>query len=272
MDSTKNHGVSFYAVLFCAVSLCMQGQAPTATVWGTITDTSGAAIADAAVQVNNSQTGSVQNTVSNTETRYRIPNLPIGSSAFDLRHTLRINGVYVLPFKGKKLVESWQLCGIPAWQTGVPISVTNGWDQMGDGTMTRPDFNPNCTDLVLGTAAHWFNPACFSAPPAGVPGNLLRTVVPGPDLVNTDFSLAKDTGIPKSSEAFNIQFRAEFFDIFNHTNFGYPTGGVFTQGAVIKSSADTPLSFQSNVSSSAGQITAILGTARRIQLGLKILF
>jgi outer membrane receptor protein involved in Fe transport len=194
------------------------------------------------------------------------------SSAFDLRHTLRINGVYKLPFKGNKLVDGWQLSGITAWQTGVPISVTNGWDQMGDGTTTRPDYNPSCTNLVLGTAAHWYNPDCFSAPPAGTPGNLSRTVVPGPHLANTDFSLIKDTRVPKISETFNVQFRAEIFNIFNHTNFGYPTAGLFTQGAVVKNGAGVPIGFQSNVSPTAGQITTILGTARQIQLGLKILF
>jgi hypothetical protein len=194
------------------------------------------------------------------------------SSAFDMRQALRINGVYSLPFKGNKLVSGWQLSGITAWQTGVPITVTNGWDQMGDTTVTRPDYNPSCTNMVLGTIAHWYNPACFSAPPAGTPGNLARTTIPGPRLVNTDLSLVKDTRIPKISEQFNVQFRAEVFNIFNHANLGYPTAGLFTQGAVIKDGSGNNVGFQSNVAATAGQITNTLTPSRQIQFGLKILF
>jgi hypothetical protein len=194
------------------------------------------------------------------------------SSAFDLRHALRINGVYALPFKGNQLVSGWQLAGITAWQTGVPITVTNGWDQMGDTTVTRPDYNPGCTNSVLGTIAHWYNPACFSAPPAGTPGNSARTSIEGPHLVNTDLSLIKDTRIPKISDVFMVQFRAEVFNLFNHPNLGYPTAGLFTQGAVIKDGSGNPVGFQSNVAASAGQITSTLTPSRQIQFGLKILF
>jgi outer membrane receptor protein involved in Fe transport len=194
------------------------------------------------------------------------------SSAFDLRHALRINGVYALPFKGNQLISGWQLAGITAWQTGVPITVTNGWDQMGDTTVTRPDYNPGCTNSVLGTIAHWYNPVCFSAPPAGTPGNSARTSIEGPHLVNTDLSLIKDTRIPKISDVFMVQFRAEVFNLFNHPNLGYPTAGLFTQGAVIKDGSGNPVGFQSNVAASAGQITSTLTPSRQIQFGLKILF
>ena len=52
------------------------------------------------------------------------------------------------------------------------------------------------------------------------PGSLARNAITGPDFVNTDFSIIKDT---KITERFNLQFRTEFFDIFNHPNFGNPT-------------------------------------------------
>jgi hypothetical protein len=80
--------------------------------------------------------------------------------------------------------------------------------------------------------------------------------------VNTDFSVIKDTRITKISEAFDVQFRAEFFNILNHTNFGLPTATVFSQtssgGAV--------------VAPTAGQITNTVGTSRQIQFAVKILF
>ncbi len=112
----------------------------------------------------------------------------------------------------------------------------------------RPDFNPNGVDLVLGSAAHWYDAACFSAPPAGAPASLSWIVVTGPHLVNTDLSLVKDTRIPTISEAFNVPFRVELLNIFNHTNFGYPTAGVFSLGASIEISVCILIDFQSNVS------------------------
>jgi hypothetical protein len=68
----------------------------------------------------------------------------------------------------------------------------------------------------------------------------------------------KETRIPKISEQFGVQFRAEFFNIFNHTNFASPVAGVFTgTGAV------NPI---------AGLITATTTTSRQLQFGLKFNF
>jgi hypothetical protein len=187
-----------------------------------------------------------------------------GRCSFDIAQALRVNGLYTLPFKGNAFVTGWQLSGIESVSTGPPISPTMGFDNMGDlgGATPRPNVVPGCTDLVLGAPTRWFNPACYSEPTPGTPGNSGRTNVPGPGLVNTDFSILKDTRIPKISEAFDIQFRAEFFNILNHANFSLPTATVFTQtstGGV-------------NVATTAGQITSTVGTSRQLQFGVKILF
>ncbi|MDP8989999.1 MAG: TonB-dependent receptor, partial [Acidobacteriota bacterium] len=194
------------------------------------------------------------------------------NSSFDVRHSLRINAVYAFPFHGNKLVEGWQLSGIQAAQTGVPVTVTTGFDQIGNGQSgyARPDVNPNCTNLVLGTTAHWYNPACFVVPVVGTPGNSARTSVPGPHFVSADLSLSKDTKIPKISETFGIQFRAEVFNVFNHANYGLPSSGAFTQSIVKDSSGNSVLT--GVVSPTAGKITSIIGTPRQIQFGLKIVF
>jgi hypothetical protein len=187
-----------------------------------------------------------------------------GDCSFDIRQALRVNGLYNLPFHGNLIVSGWQLSGIETVSTGPPISPTMGFDNMGDvsGATPRPNVVLGCTNLVLGTPTQWFNPACFSQPTPGTPGNAGRTNVPGPGLVNTDFSVIKDTRITKISEAFDVQFRAEFFNILNHTNFGLPTATVFSQtssgGAV--------------VAPTAGQITNTVGTSRQIQFAVKILF
>ena len=70
--------------------------------------------------------------------------------------------------------------------------------------------------------------------------------------------MLKDTKIAKISESFNVQFRAEFFNILNQTNFGLPNQNIFTQSGT--------------VSQTAGQITTMVGTPRQIQFGLKFLF
>jgi hypothetical protein len=187
-----------------------------------------------------------------------------GNCDFNIAQTLRVNGLYTLPFKGNAFVTGWQLSGIESVSTGPPLSPTMGFDNMGDvsGATPRPNVVPGCTDLILGLPTRWFNPARYSQPTPGTPGNAGRTNILGPGLVNTDFSILKDTRIPKISEAFDIQFRAELFNIFNHANFSLPTATVFTQtstgGAV--------------PATTAGQITSTVGTSRQIQFGVKILF
>jgi len=87
------------------------------------------------------------------------------------------------------------------------------------------------------------------------PGNLARNAIVGPDFLNTDFSVTKNT---KITEKLNLQFRSEFFDIFNHPNFGNPvltaTSGAFGQ---IQSTRFP---------------TGDFGSARQIQFALKLLF
>jgi hypothetical protein len=188
---------------------------------------------------------------------------------FDIRQALRANAVYYLPLRGNKLIEGWQASGILTATTGPWLTPTTGFDQIGmqNAGADRPNVLANCGNLVLGTASQWFNPACFSIPGpvsgpngtlVGFPGNASRTSIPGPHLTTLDFSVLKDTKIAKISESFNVQFRAEFFNILNHTNFGLPNQNIFTQSGT--------------VSQTAGQITTMVGTPRQIQFGLKFLF
>src|SRR5215469_13776718 len=79
---------------------------------------------------------------------------------------------------------------------------------------------------------HYINIACFTFPPSNLPsnttvprliGNAGRNTVEGPGLNEFDFSLYKNTPIPRISERFNTQFRWEVFNLFNHANFNPPT-------------------------------------------------
>jgi hypothetical protein len=112
---------------------------------------------------------------------------------------------------------------------------------------------------------HWFNKACFTLPAPGTVGNLGKNTITAPGYVSTDFSLSKDTRI---FERLSTQFRAEVFNIFNHTNFATPALNAFT---AVGGLTGSPTGLPGNAAN-AGQITQIVGTSRQIQLALKVLF
>jgi hypothetical protein len=91
-------------------------------------------------------------------------------------------------------------------------------------------------------------------------GNAGRNTVIGPGLANVDFSAFKNNYIPRISETFNVQFRAEFFNIFNHPNFQSPVkhNAIFNQDG--------------SPASGAGVINSTTTSSRQIQFGLKIIW
>ena len=100
----------------------------------------------------------------------------------------------------------------------------------------------------------WFNPNAFVLPAPGTYGNLGRGTLRGPGLVGMDVSLLKDT---KLTEKVAMQFRAECFNVLNHTNFNTPNLTVFSGAAI---------------NPTAGQITATATPSRQIQFGLKMIY
>lgn len=97
-------------------------------------------------------------------------------------------------------------------------------------------------------------------------GNGGRNAVYGPSLVNLDFSLVKNTPVRRISETFNVQFRAEFFNILNHANFAPP--GPFGTGFVFNS--DGTLTNPGAVATS--QLDSLVTTPREIQFALKVIW
>jgi hypothetical protein len=181
-----------------------------------------------------------------------------GNCSYDIRHNLTLNAVYRLPFKGNRVVEGWQLSGIQTFRTGVPFTVTTGFDTalLGNNFATpRPNRVAGCDIKANQSRIHWYNPDCFELQPIGTLGNSGRDIGTSPSYSTLDMNLAKDTRI---TEATALQFRAEFFNILNHTNFSYPTLGAFNS-----SGTRNP---------NAGTITSIAGTSRQIQFALKLLF
>ena len=182
-----------------------------------------------------------------------------GNCSFDIRQNLALSVVYRLPFKGHRLVEGWQLSGIEAFRTGVPFTVTTGFDTAllaNNFATPRPNRVAGCDIKTNQSRIHWYNPDCFELQPLGTLGNAGRNIGTSPTYTTVDLNLAKDT---KLREATTLQFRAEFFNILNHTNFGVPTLGAFNSSGTARNP-------------NAGTITTIVGTSRQIQFALKLLF
>lgn len=211
------------------------------------------------------------------------PDIDYGAAATDIRHLAAINGTYDLPFGqghilGSNLggitnraVSGWTVSSIIALQSGFPFSPQLGYNPTGSGDTrnpVRPDINPNFHgNLYPRTPQQYFNPSAFLAPAYGTVGNLGRDTLTGPGLANLDLSLLKTTQI---SERVRAQFRAEFFNVLNHTNFATPNPVVFTSGPTQGTPANQTAAIVA--SPTAGVITATATTSRQIQFGLKLLF
>lgn len=200
------------------------------------------------------------------------PKLDWSPSTSDARHIAVINSSYELPFgAGKKFLSNrhglaqkavggWTLSGVETVQSGLPFTPQLGFNPTNNGDSRnpiRPSWNPAFAGpVILGGPTQYFNPGAFILPPAGTYGNTGRDILYGPGLASTDLSLAKNTAI---TEKLRVQFRAEFFNLFNRANFGSPNAVVFA------SASSTP-------SPTAGVVTSTATTSRQVQFGLKLLW
>ena len=209
------------------------------------------------------------NNVSSANTNPYNYNQDIGPCSYDLRHNISANVVYLLPFKGNRLKEGWQITGVQAWHTGVPFSLGEG-DQADLGNNfdnPRPNVIAGCDVYANQNVHQWYNPACFAPSAYGTVGNMGRNALLGPGFVNTDVGVMKNT---KINERVSIQFRAELFNIFNHPNFNFPSTAVFNAGSAQSNYVGTPNTTAGQITSLVG--TAVTGAARQTQFSLKLLF
>jgi outer membrane receptor protein involved in Fe transport len=206
-------------------------------------------------------------------------NVDRGRSTFDRTHVLRINATYELPFAKNQIVKGWRFAGIWSQNTGAPTTLTNGFSRAGvggnSGGADRPNLAPGCAaDPIVGKVSEWYDPSCFTLPAVGTLGNLGRTTIVGPPFKNMAFSLLKDTRLPKISETFDVQFRAEVANLFNHPNYVLSGNGGTnaTQiwsgaGAVVNGVQGPPVP-----NPIAGVIQGQQGPGRSITFALKIIF
>ena len=191
-----------------------------------------------------------------------------GPSALNIASQSSIAASYALPFGGGRagrasgvrgaLAGGWQVNAIATLLSGFPLTPQIGSNRSGDGDTRNPDrpsLNPSFSGPVLSEMpTQWFNPNAFLLPPVGTYGNAGRGILTGPGLTDWDVSLFKTTAV---SERASLQFRAEFFNVLNHSNFGVPNAVVFSG---------------TSISGSAGLITTTATTSRQIQFGLKLVF
>ncbi len=194
----------------------------------------------------------------------RFRNTDRGSSGFDLRHRLTHAMNYVLPFgKGQKFdlgngflnqtLGGWQTNVILTMQTGLPFTPTLATPVANAGA-SRPDRVKSGT-LDEPTRARWFDTsfntpdAAWRTPATFTYGNAGRNILYGPGRINWDFSVFKTFMV---TEKFKLDFRSEFFNLFNTPQFGLPNSTIGTPAA--------------------GTITGLAGANRQVQFALRLAF
>ncbi|HUH63697.1 MAG TPA: carboxypeptidase-like regulatory domain-containing protein [Terracidiphilus sp.] len=208
------------------------------------------------------------------------PKLDYGLAATNIAHAAVINATWDLPFgQGRAalagsapvvrgIVEGWSLSGIASLQSGFPFSPQLGYNPTGNGDSrnpVRPQLNPDFKgSLYPRTASEWFNREAFLAPYPGTVGNASRDSLSGPGLDDVDLSVAKNA---KIHERLQAQFRAEYFNLLNHTNYTTPNAIVFSSGPTPASPAASAA-----FSPTTGAMTATATTSRQLQFAVKFLF
>lgn len=183
--------------------------------------------------------------------------------------------------------NGWELGAIAQARTGLPFTLQLGGDPLGQATGDAIDFPDRVSGSGCGSAVNPGNPDsyvklnCFTLPVsnpaiaslcvpfsgattpgtcANLLGNAGRNSVVGPGLVNIDFSIFKNNYVRRISENFNVQFRAEVFNLLNKANFASPTdnAALFDQSGVAVPGA--------------GRIDSTSTPAREVQFAVKVIW
>ena len=214
-----------------------------------------------------------------------------GLSSSNIRHRLVFNYFYTLPFGSgqrwwnsgiaSRIFRGWRLGGILRFRTGTPFNpqvsvrypdflfeptrpnLKAGQDlsNITEGVTAGCGFDPETGRFVvepgqmLGTRELYFDPCVFEVPPPGTMGNVGRNTLTGPSVFNMDLSISREFAVDSKRR---LQFRAEIFNLPNHTNFGRRSSLVFRGTG------------RRNLS--AGRITSTSTTSRQIQFALRLSF
>ena len=202
-----------------------------------------------------------------------------GPSTFDVTHAFSLSLVQGLPFDrvgflkplGHYVTQGWQILNLTSLTSGMPFTVYSGIQQTGVGAggtdrpdlVSMPDFSTSRANRADYFGRGSNNSSFFSIPislPGGTGpnsgrfGTLGRNTFRGPGYHNFDIAVIKNTplGNRRGAEWGNLEFRAEFFNIFNIVNFGLPSNTVKGSGF--------------------GVISRTAGSSRQIQFSLKLVY
>jgi hypothetical protein len=217
-------------------------------------------------------------------------NLRRGLSDFNVGQNLTVNYMWDVPsdtLKGPAAwtLRGWQIGGIALLRSGFPFTAVIGGDPLGQKSTNAGSMPNRLTGTGCGSAVNPGNPVnyiktgCFVLPSptpaiaslcvpfttvpgtcANLLGNEQRNSLIGPGVINYDFSLFKNNPVRRISDIFNLQFRAEFFNVLNRTNFSSPNAN-----NVIFNQDGSPVS-------GAGLISSTATSSRQIQFAVKAIW
>ena len=204
------------------------------------------------------------------------PSVDRGDSDFDIRHSFTAGVTYDLPSPGagplRAAFGGWSVDTFLLARSAPPVNILAGiYVADGIALYPRPDVVPGVPLELYGPqypGGKIFNKAAFVAPPPGIQGNFGRNVLRGFGATQVDFALQRQFHI---TERFGLFFRAEFFNIFNHPNFGSPNNDLTSP--LFGQSTQMLASFLGSGGANGGFSPLYqIGGPRSIQLALKLQF
>ncbi len=213
----------------------------------------------------------------NTPNSITNPNIDRGNSDFDIRHSFTAGVTYLLPsLESQKLVHTvlggWSLDAFVLARSAPPVDVVGGiFFAAGTALFPRPNVNPGVPLVLYGSqypGGKIFNKAAFTAPPVGQQGDFGRNVLRGFGPTQADVALQRQF---QFNERVGLRFRSEFFNIFNHPNFGNPNNSL-TSPLFGHSTQTLASSLGSGGANGGFNPLYQIGGPRSIQLALKLQF
>lgn len=201
-----------------------------------------------------------------------------GLADYHAKHNWLVNLTWEVPMPKVEnrfvntALSGWQLAAITQMRSGNPLTLfvsqnisRSLWSpSLGPGLgFDRPSMAAGRThqDAIIGDPNRYFDPSAFVLQSVGTLGNLGRGALIGPNLRNFDLAAVKNTRLSMLGEAASLQFRAEFFNLFNRTNFAPPGLQAFSGAA----ENEAPLA-------TLGRIRSTVTAARQIQFGIRLIF
>jgi hypothetical protein len=213
----------------------------------------------------------------NTPGAFADPNVDRGNSDFDIRHAFTAGVTYDLPSLGshkaaRAIFGGWSLDGFVVARSAPPVDVVAGiYFAAGTALYPRPNVAIGAPLELFGVGyagGKIFNKAAFTTPPMGQQGNFGRNLLRGFDATQVDIGVQRQIHV---TEMLRLRFRAEFFNILNHPNFGNPNS-VLTSALFGRSTQTLANSLGSGGANGGFNPLYQIGGPRSIQLALKLQF